>query len=162
MDRHVVNTAELQEYKSLGWLIHVLSNLGDGNIYTGARILYNEYVRLHNRVRYGVPPVVDIDCGLALHSPAWALFAQRVMQEHVPWSEAMVGLLTRLESNNHTLRPVGDKVPAAAAGVDKNVANGAIVARSQGAGEANSSDNSSVDMYVAVVPVRRSRRNSNV
>ena len=93
MDRHVVNTAELREYKSLGWLIHVLSNLGDGNIYSGACILYNEYVQLHNHVRSRVPPVVDIDRGLAPHSPAWALFAQRVMQEHVPWSEAMVGLL---------------------------------------------------------------------
>ena len=69
MDRHVVNTAELQEYESLGWLIHVLSNLGDGNIYSGARILYNKYVRLHNRVRSRVPPVVDIDRGLAPHSP---------------------------------------------------------------------------------------------
>ena len=119
----------MREYKSLGWLIHVLSNLGDGNIYSGARILCNEYVRLHNRVRSGVPPVVDIDRGLAPHSPARALFAQRVMQEHVPRSEAMVGLLARLESNNRTLRPGGDEMRAVAAGVDENVANGAIVAR---------------------------------
>lgn len=162
MDRHVVNTAELREYKSLGWLIHALSNLGDGNIYSSACILYNDYVRLHNRVRSGVSLVVDINCRLAPHSPSWALFAQRVMQEHVPWSEAMVGLLACLETNNRTLRPVGGKVPAAAAGVDENVANGAIVACRRGAGEANSSDDSSVDMYVAVVPRRRSRKNSNV
>ena len=162
MDRHVVNTAELREYESLGWLIHVLSNLGDGNIYSGARILYNEYVRLHNRVRSGVPPVVDIDRGLAPHSPARALFAQRVMQEHVPRSEAMVGLLARLESNNRTLRPGGDKMRSVAAGVDENVANGAIVTRRRDVEENNSSDDSSVDMYVAVVPRRWSRRNSNV
>ena len=51
---------------------------------------------------------------------------------------------------------------AVAASVDKNVANGAIVARGGDAGETNSTDNSSVDMYVPVVPRRRSRRNSNV
>ena len=158
----MVNTAELQEYESLGWLIHVLSNLGDGNIYSGACILYNEYVRLHNRVRSGVPPVVDIDCGLAPHSPARALFAQRVMQEHVPRSEAMVGLLARLEANNRPLRPGGDEIRAVAAGVDENVANGSVVARRRDVEENNSSDDSSVDMYVAVVPRRRSRRNSNV
>ena len=76
MDRHVVNTAELREYKSLGWLIHVLLNLGDDNIYSGACVLYNKYVRLHNCVSSGVSPVVDIDCGLAPHSPARVLFAQ--------------------------------------------------------------------------------------
>ena len=51
------------------------------------------------------------------------------MQENVPRNEAMAGLLAQLESNNRTLRPVGDEVRAVAAGVDKNVANRAIVAR---------------------------------
>ena len=50
---------------------------------------------------------------------------------------------------------------AVTAGVDKNVANGAIVARRRDVGETNSSDDSSVDMYVAVVPRRRSRGDSN-